>query len=96
MYLGIRKGIPHFYLSKYRPSANIIDVMVRLSMDGLLPYRSLNWYARRCGLRSGIPTIGGRDIPMLVESDQWDLVQRHVEEDVQLLRELALHCHFAD
>ena len=96
MYLGIRKSVPHFYLSKYRPSANVMDVMVRLSMDGLLPYRSLNWYARRCGLTQGVPTISGRDIPMMVESGQWDLVQQHVEEDVELLRQLALHCHFAD
>ena len=92
MYLGIRKEVPDFYLNKYRPSSNIVDVMIRLSMDGLLSYRSLNWYARRCGLTSGLPIVSGKDIPMLVDADRWDLVQQHVEEDVRLLRDLAIHC----
>ena len=96
MYLGIRKEVPEFYLSKYRPSANVVDVMVRLSMEGLLSYRSLGWYARRCGISYGLPSVSGRDIPMLFESNQWDLVRHHVEDDVRLLRELAIYCRIPE
>jgi len=88
LYLGI-KGAPYFNLNKYRPSTNIVDLMVELSMRGVLSYRSLKWYAKRFGLSHRTSGIEGRDIPMLVEANHWDAIRQHVEDDVQLTGELA-------
>jgi hypothetical protein len=91
MYLGIQDKAPDFYLNKYRPSANVVDVMVRLSMEGLLSYRSLEWYARRFGVATKkVAAVTGRDIPRLVGNGCWNLVRDHVEDDVRLLRYLAI------
>ena len=82
-------NIPHYSLNKYRPSSHLHDLMLMLSMDGALKYRSLDWYARRLGLPLPEQAISGADIPLLVESGEWERVRQHVEDDVKLTQHLA-------
>jgi hypothetical protein len=88
LYLGISNA-PNFTLNKYRPSAHIQDLMLMLSMNGILKYRSLTWYARRFGIALPDQTIDGAMIPHLVEAGAWEQVAQHVEDDVALTARLA-------
>ena len=88
LYLSVEHP-PAFRLNKYRPSNNITDLMLQISFDGAMPYRSLRWYARRFGLATSADAIDGRDVPMLATLGQWDAVKAHVEDDVRLTGELA-------
>jgi|TARA_R110002020_G_scaffold166144_3_gene353986 predicted PolB exonuclease-like 3'-5' exonuclease len=89
LYLNL-PNVPHYSLNKYRPSSHLHDLMLMLSMDGALKYRSLDWYARRLGLPLPESPISGAEIPALVESDDWDEVRQHVEDDVVLTEHLAM------
>jgi predicted PolB exonuclease-like 3'-5' exonuclease len=88
LYLNL-PNVPQFSLNKYKPSSYLNDLMLMLSMNSALKYRSLDWYARRLGLPLPESPISGAEIPALVEADEWDEIRQHVEDDVHLTEHLA-------
>ena len=86
LYLGV--PTPPYTLSKYK-HPQIIDLMQILSFDGLLPYRSLSFYAKRFGLDVPADDTTGADIARLVAAGDWDAVAAHCQTDVIKTRALA-------
>jgi predicted PolB exonuclease-like 3'-5' exonuclease len=77
---------PHLVLDKYRTPH--IDLMQRLTWNGLVKAKSLKFYAKRFGIPID-DTVNGKDIPALVEAGDWEAVNRHVKSDVRLTAALA-------
>lgn len=76
-----------FDLNRYRPS-RIVDLMNVLTFQGAIPARSLQWYARRFGLRVD-DSSSGRDVAGMVAREAWNEVAAHCLADVRLTRALA-------
>ena len=89
LYLGL-KSVPQFTLNKFNPSRHITDLMLLLSMNGLIKYRSLMWYAKRFQCAVPDQAIDGAMISHLVDAGAWDQVSQHVEDDVSLTAQLAI------
>lgn len=83
-YLGV--VYPNFPLDKFRTPH--IDLMLRLTWNGLVRARSLKFYARRFGIPVD-DTIKGAEIAALVEAGDWDKVEAHVTSDVKLTMALG-------
>ena len=65
-----------------------IDLMERLSFNGKLKYRSLDFYCRRFGI--DVPDLtSGKDIDAMVKAGDWQGVSDHCRADVQKTRLLA-------
>jgi uncharacterized protein YprB with RNaseH-like and TPR domain len=83
-YLGV--SYPHLVLDKFRTPH--IDLMHKLTWNGLVRARSLKFYARRFGIRFD-DAVSGADIGSLVAAGEWDKVQAHVASDVALTMALG-------
>lgn len=77
---------PRVTIDKYRTPH--LDLMQRLTWNGLVRARSLKFYCKRFGLPVN-DAIDGKDIPGLVADGQWDQVVAHVTSDVILTKRLA-------
>lgn len=77
---------PPMVIDRYRTPH--IDIMQRLSWNGLVRARSLKFYAKRFGIHID-DTVSGADIPALVAAGEIDKVISHVTSDVQLTAALA-------
>jgi hypothetical protein len=86
LYLGVEAR--PFSLSKYK-HPGILDLMQHLSFDGLLPYRSLSFYAKRFRLDVPADDTSGADIGRLVAAGDWAAVAHHCRVDVIKTRLLA-------
>lgn len=73
-------------LDRYRTPH--IDLMQRLSFNGVLKFRSLKFYARRFGIPCNDETAG-KDIAALVAANDWAAVAEHCRSDVLLTAALA-------
>lgn len=86
LYLGVKT--PVLSLGKYRHDG-IEDLMMRLSHDGTLRYRSLSFYAKRFGLDVPADPHTGADIAGLVAKGDYDAVAAHCRADVMVTVALA-------
>ena len=83
-YLGV--PVPAINLDRYRTPH--IDLMERLSFNGKLKYRGLDFYCKRFGIAFEDP-YSGKDIAQLVADGQWDAVAAHCLADVRKTHALA-------
>lgn len=86
LYLGI--AAPRLTIGKYR-HPNIEDLMMLLSFDGSLRYRSLAFYKKRLGLDVPDDPHTGADIGRLVADGNMDAVAEHCRCDVLTTAALA-------
>ena len=77
---------PNLNIDRYRTPH--IDLAERLSFNGKLQYRSLNFYCRRFGIPND-DTTAGSDIAGLVAAGEWDVVKNHCESDIRKTALLA-------
>ncbi len=83
-YLGV--PVPALNLDRYRTPH--VDLMERLSFNGKLKYRSLDFYCKRFGI--DVPDEhSGKDIAALVQAGDWDGVASHCRCDVLKTKMLA-------
>jgi len=85
-YLGVDVPRMALNLDKYRTPH--IDLMERLSFNGKVKYRSLDFYCRRFGISVPDDT-SGKDIDALVRAGDWAAVEAHCRADIQKTRLLA-------
>lgn len=83
-YLGVAH--PNISLDKYRTPH--IDLMQKLTWNGLVRARGLKFYCRRFGIPIE-DAVSGADISALVAAGDWDSVRAHCESDVRLTAALA-------
>ena len=86
-YLGVPVGRT-FDLSPYSRRNDVVDLMLRLSLNGVLTRRSLAFHAARRGLVAA-DAISGKDVPACVANGDWSLVKKHVRADVKVTVKLA-------
>lgn len=82
-------GVKHPVVNLDRYRSPHIDLMQRLSFNGAITFRSLNFYARRFGLACAEDTVAGADIPRLVIDGEWDAIRHHCTCDIQKTALLA-------
>jgi len=82
-------GVKHPVVNLDRYRSPHIDLMQRLSFNGAITFRSLNFYARRFGLDCDDDTVVGADIPKLVVDGEWDAIRDHCACDIQKTALLA-------
>lgn len=83
-YLGI--AVPSINLDRYRTPH--VDLMERLSFNGKLRYRGLDFYCKRFEI--DVPDAhAGKDIAELIAGADWPAVVKHCEADVIKTRALA-------
>lgn len=85
--LYLKVQAPALNLDRYRTPH--VDLMQRLSHNGLLRTRSLNFYCRRFGLNVPSDPVKGTDIAALVEADDWLAIEAHCASDVRKTAMLA-------
>ena len=83
-YLGI--DTPAVNVDRYRTPH--IDLMERLSFNGKLKYRGLDFYCRRFGIHVDDPSTG-KDIDAMVKAGDWSGVAQHCHADITKTRLLA-------
>lgn len=77
---------PNINLDRYRtPHYDILD---RLTWYGVIPSRSLRWYAKRFGVPCA-DTVTGADIAGLIAAGEWAQVHDHCLSDIRLTKALA-------
>jgi hypothetical protein len=79
LYLSVKT--PVLQIGKYRHDG-IEDLMIRLSFDGALRYRGLQFFARRFGLDVPADPHSGSDIAGLVAAGDFDAVAAHCRCDI--------------
>jgi predicted PolB exonuclease-like 3'-5' exonuclease len=84
LYLGIHHAPVN--LDRYRTPH--IDLMQRLSFNGVLKFRGLDFYTKRFGIDVPDPTTG-RDMAALVKAGMWTEVANHCRADIQKTAALA-------
>lgn len=82
----LRVPAPVLNLDKYRTPH--VDLMQKLTWNGVVQARSLKWFAKRFGLNTD-DAFSGALIAQLYEDQNWDAITKHVESDVTLTRQLA-------
>lgn len=88
LYLGI--PTPKLNIDKYRHEG-VIDVMLELTFNGRMPYRSLGFYCRRFGIPHD-DTVDGSQIAGLAAAGDWAAIEGHVRADVTATAALAARC----
>lgn len=86
LYLGVEA--PRLQIGKYRHDG-IDDLMLSLSFDGALRYRSLSFYKRRFKLDVPDDPHTGADIAALVKAGDWAGVKAHCLSDLETTLALA-------
>lgn len=84
MYLGV----PHQPLNVDRYRSPHIDVLAKLTYNGVLKPHSLSFYQRRLGLPT-LDKVKGSEIAGLVKAGDWDAVVAHCLSDIGLTHALA-------
>jgi hypothetical protein len=84
LYLGI--NAPKLELGKYR-HPRVIDIKSVLSHDGLLKWRSKDFYCKRFGINVDDPMTGA-DVGAAIERGDYEAVRQHCVADVK--KELLL------
>ena len=79
---------PKILLRKYG-SPDCRDLMLELSLGGMLPFKSLNFWCKRLGLAVPEDQTSGKDMAALVEAGEWTGVAKHCEVDVRKTLRLA-------
>lgn len=85
-YLGVALPAFAFNLDRYR--TNHVDLMQRLTFNGMLDFRSLDFYCKRFGIDVPDPH-SGKDIEALVAANDWAAVEAHCRADLIKTRALA-------
>lgn len=83
--LGI--PFPPVNIDRYRTSH--IDLLDKLSFQGRIQYRSLNFYTRRFDIECPEDPVKGEDVPRLVAEGEWTAICQHVFRDVEKTRLLG-------
>lgn len=83
--LGVKH--PTVNLDKYRSPH--FDLMEKLSFNGKLKYRSLEFYCKRFGIQVE-DAVKGADIAQLVVDGNWEAMRGHVRADVERTRQIAV------
>lgn len=83
-YLGVT--YPNISLDRYQ--TRHIDLMLKLTWNGLVRARSLKFYAKRFGIPCD-DAVSGAEIGALVAAGAWDKVEAHVTSDVRLTMALG-------
>lgn len=84
-YLGV--PMPSLNLDRYRTPH--VDLMERLSFNGKLRFRGLDFYCKRFGVT--VPDAhSGKDIDALVTAGEWGVVADHCRADVKKTYALAV------
>jgi len=86
LYLGLK--YPKLVLNKYRPG-RVVDIQQELSHQGLLKYRSQDFYCKRFGITVDDPVTEGAQIPTLAEAGEWGTIAAHCRADLYRLHGLA-------
>lgn len=86
LYLGVKA--PRLLINKYRHDG-IDDLMLSLSFDGALRYRSLAFYKRRFALNVPDDPHTGADIAALVAANDWGAISAHCRSDLLTTAALA-------
>jgi 3'-5' exonuclease len=84
-YLGI--PIPDINLDRYRTPH--IDLIEKLTFNGKLKMRSLDFWCRRFGIDVA-DSYSGEDVDALVKAGNWTAVADHCRADVTRTRDLAV------
>lgn len=85
-YLGLKVPASVLNLDRYRTPH--IDLMERLSFNGKLKYRSLDFYCKRFGI--DVPDVTtGKDVDAMVKAGDWVGVANHCRADLLKTRALA-------
>ena len=79
---------PHIALGRYR-HPDVDDLMLIWSYDGAVKMRSLDFVARRLGIKSQPDAVTGAEIPRAVAEGRWDVVRAHVTADVEKTARIA-------
>ena len=87
--LGI--AYPDLNLDRYRTPH--VDLLQKLTFNGALAMRSLNFYAKRFGIPCHDMTTG-KDIAALVAANDWATVTAHCRDDVEVTGALARRLGF--
>jgi 3'-5' exonuclease len=85
-YLGVTVPATVINLDKYRTPH--VDLMERLSFNGKIKARSLDFYCRRFGIDVADASTG-KDVDALVKAGDWAGVANHCRADVEKTRLLA-------
>jgi predicted PolB exonuclease-like 3'-5' exonuclease len=72
---------PHLILRKYG-SPDCHDLMLDLSLGGMVDYKSLDFWCRRLNLPVSEDTTSGKDIAAFVEAGDWAAIEAHNRVDV--------------
>lgn len=87
-YLGVKVPLAALNIDRFRTPH--VDLMLKLSFDGKLTMRKLDFYCRRFGITAGSDdALCGADIGAAVAAGQWDKVRGHVRADVEKTTALA-------
>lgn len=79
--------VPTMVLDRYKTPH--VDLLERLSFNGAITYRSLDFYCKRFGLEVPCDEYQGRDIPGLVAEGDWAAVLKHCAADIEKTTALA-------
>lgn len=90
LYLGV--PCPSIPIGRYK-HPDVDDLMLSLSFDGAVKFRSLWFYCKRFGIQVPDETTGA-DIAGLVAEGHWEAVEAHCRADVQKTVLLAQKCGF--
>lgn len=85
-YLGLQPPAAAINLDRYRTPH--VDLMQRLSFNGKLTMRSLDFYCKRFGIEVADPH-SGKDVEALVAAGDWSAVAAHCRADLVKTRALA-------
>jgi 3'-5' exonuclease len=81
-------GVPHPTLNLDRYRTPHVDLLDKLTFNGKLTYRSLDFYSRRFGVPSTDKTTGA-DIARMVAEGDWGGVHGHCRADIEQTVALA-------
>jgi DNA polymerase III epsilon subunit-like protein len=88
-YLGLQA--PSINLDRYRTPH--VDLMERLSFNGKLRYRGLDFYCKRFGIQVE-DAHKGKDIAELIAAEDWQAVANHCLADLNKTQALAARLGF--
>ena len=83
--LGV--STPHYDVKKWG-CQGVIDLMLDLSFNGLVDYKSLGFWCKRLGLDVPDDESTGADIAGMVARGEWDRVKHHCLADITKIEAL--------
>lgn len=82
-------GVTHPLVSVDRYRSPVIDLLLKLTFNGVLKMRGLDWYCRRFGIAQELEDHPGKDMPQLAAQGQWWLIEQHARCDLARTQALA-------